>query len=157
MHSPLLSLRSTGQKPRAKYGHTCAALPGGKRIALLGGVRFGGYQGDVGDFHVLHFEFDENPAAAEEKDRLRVRARWDQPQTVGESEGRAHIATAETVKYADTLSPSSDGSADQSARSGAAALSASGHWLGLQQYGGRPCRSDLRFRRDSRRRIERLS
>ena len=25
---------------------------------------YGGYQGDVGDFHVLHFEFDEAPAAA---------------------------------------------------------------------------------------------
>lgn len=46
---------------RAKYGHACVAL--GRRVfAVLGGVRFGGYHGDVGDLHYVTLD-DDDPSS----------------------------------------------------------------------------------------------
>ena len=46
--------------PRRKYGHTACALGPG-HLALLGGVRFGGYSGDVSDCHVLTLSRTDDP------------------------------------------------------------------------------------------------
>ena len=45
-------LRSEGEAPRRKYGHSACSV-GELSLALLGGVRYGGYRGDVSDCHVL--------------------------------------------------------------------------------------------------------
>eukprot|EP01052_Picozoa_sp_SAG31_P001045 SAG31_NODE_34_length_31842_cov_31.677850_1_plen_239_part_00 len=80
-HNPMwVRAEMTGRQPRAKYGHTSTALPDGKTVAVLGGVRYGGYQGDVGDYHMLHFDFEED---AEDSRHLVVHARWEQPQING--------------------------------------------------------------------------
>ena len=59
----------SGSPPRRVYGHTSTALPTemfGNALGLLGGVQYGSYQGDVGDFSVLQIDLPseaDRPAA----------------------------------------------------------------------------------------------
>ena len=48
-------LTTDGDSPRPKYGHTACAL-GPRHLAILGGVRYGGYRGDVSDCHILSLD-----------------------------------------------------------------------------------------------------
>ena len=45
-------LRTAGDTPRPKYGHTVCGI-GPRQLAVVGGVRYGGYRGDVSDCHLL--------------------------------------------------------------------------------------------------------
>lgn len=59
----------SGSRPRPVYGHTSTTLPKeifGNALGLLGGVQYGSYQGDVGDFSVLQIDLPsevDRPAA----------------------------------------------------------------------------------------------
>ena len=65
----------SGSRPRPKYGHTSTTLPQeifGNALGLLGGVQYGSYQGDVGDFSVLEIDLPSPPgppAGGEEDDK----------------------------------------------------------------------------------------
>ena len=75
-----------GTMPRPTYGHSTTTLPpsvcgqAGREcntLALLGGVRYGGYAGDVGDLTLLHCSFSEVAGSEGEAPNIRVSASWE--------------------------------------------------------------------------------
>lgn len=54
-------LRAEGRSPRRKYGHSLCSI-GELSVALLGGVMYGGYRGDVSDCHVFQLSLAEPDA-----------------------------------------------------------------------------------------------
>ena len=105
-----IPVQVSGTRPRPKYGHTSTALPPsifGHALGLLGGVQYGSYQGDVGDFSVLQVDLppdtpaeaagaagqQEDDLAQEEEGEIReLTARWLPVEAVDECEGRAYHA-----------------------------------------------------------------
>ncbi len=61
----------SGLRPRPVYGHTSTTLPTeifGDALGLLGGVQYGSYQGDVGDFSVLQIDLPSDAASPDVTD-----------------------------------------------------------------------------------------
>ena len=85
---PQISVITSGTCVVSLYRRAGSCLPAsvgaGRTLAMLGGVRYGGYSGDVGDLSLLHFEFGARlpggagtAGAAGAREEVVLSARWE--------------------------------------------------------------------------------